>query len=268
MVMLVLGTIVGLYLLVCVLLFAAQRRMVFPGPKLGLRPESGLGELVWVERGTPMLFRKPPANKPVFVFFHGNGEQIADVAWLADHLARVNVGFAAIEYPGYGLAMEQGTPSEAAILEAAERGIRHILDKENVPRDQLVLGGQSLGTGVAMAMAARGFGARVVLLCPFTSLPDVGAEIFPFLPVRLLLRDRFDSAERARDVNVPVLIVHGVQDELIPVEQGRALASRLPNAQLVQIPWGGHTNLWSFPETTAAVLAFVRGWNPDVPAPR
>jgi uncharacterized protein len=262
-------TIALLYLLVCALAFVAQRRILFPGPRLGRLPPGEAGRIIAVDGGTPMLFQEPGPGKPVVVYFHGNGEQIADVAWLSGHLARVNVGFAAIEYPGYGLAMDRGEPSEAAILDAAERGILHLVEREGIARDKLVIAGQSLGTGLAMAMAARGLGARVFLLCPFTSIPDVGAALLPFLPVRLLVRDPFDSAARAKDVQVPVLVVHGSFDELIPVELGRSLAARLPQGRYVEIAGGRHNDLWSYPEVTQEVLAFVREWSPKaVEAPQ
>ncbi|HVK68135.1 MAG TPA: alpha/beta hydrolase [Polyangium sp.] len=259
-----LGTIVALYLLLCWLLYAAQRRIVFPAPTVGRTP-AGAFELLRIDGGTPMLFRPPPARGPVVVYFHGNGEQIADSAWLADLFARAGAGFAAIEYPGYGLARGLGEPNEKALFDAAERGIGHLVEHRGIPRDALVLAGQSLGTGVAMEMAARGHGARVLLFCPFTSLPDVGARIFPFLPVRLLLQDRFDSAARAAGVKVPVLVVHGTDDELIPVELGKKLAARLPRGRFMAVAGAHHNDLWHFDEVEAEVVPFVLGERDDAP---
>jgi len=255
----VLGTIVGVYLVLCWLVYKGQRHIVFPAPTVGRTPAGATFELIRVDGGTPMLFRAPPPRGPVVVYFHGNGEQIADSAWLADFFARAGAGFAAIEYPGYGLAQGLGDPSEAALFDAAERGIGHLVASRGVTRDDVVLAGQSLGTGVAMEMAARGHGARVLLLCPFTSLPDVGARFLPFLPLRLLLQHRFDSAARAPGVHLPVLVVHGTNDEVIPVDLGKELAARLPRGRFVPIAGAHHNDLWLFDEVEDEVVPFVRG---------
>jgi len=253
----VLGTIAVLYVLLCAFVFAVQRHIVFPAPQTARRP-SPAGELLDVESGTLLFYRAPADGGRVVVYFHGNGEQIADTAWLADFFGRSGIGFASIEYPGYGLAAAKGTPSEAALVDAAERGLRYVIDQKKVAADKIVLMGQSLGTGVAMAMAERKFGSRVVLFCPFTSLPEVGARVFPFLPARLLMRDRFDSISRAPNVNVPVLVLHGSADELIPVELGRNLAARLVNGKFVEIEGGHHNDLWLFSEVEREVLEFLK----------
>jgi len=253
----VLSTLVVLYLLLCWLLYAGQRSIVFPAPKTSRKPQ-GDGELVFVPGGTPLFFHPPPPNGPLVVYFHGNGEQIADNAWLAGFFGRAGVGFAAIEYPGYGLASSEGKPSERSILAAAERGLAYLLEDKSIPRDKLILAGQSLGTGVAMAMAERGFGAKILLFCPFTSLPDVGARVFPFLPVRLLLQDRFDSLARAPRIQIPALVLHGSADELIPVALGKTLTKSLSNGRFIEIAGGHHNDLWLFGDVEREALSFVR----------
>ncbi|MDI1449971.1 alpha/beta fold hydrolase [Polyangium sp. 6x1] len=260
----VLGAIVVVYLGICGLVYSAQRRILFPAPTVGRTP-AGNFELLRIDGGTLMLFRPPPAGGPVVVYFHGNGEQIGDSAWLADVFARAGAGFAAIEYPGYGLARDVGAPSEQALFDAAERGIGHLVEQRGIQRTDLVLAGQSLGTGVAMEMAARGHGVRVLLLCPFTSIADVGARVFPFLPVRLLLQDRFDSAARASNVKVPVLVLHGTDDELIPVDHGKTLAARLPRGRFMAIAGAHHSDLWLYDEVVREVVPFVAGTRDDAP---
>jgi hypothetical protein len=252
----IIGVVVACYVTLCALVFAAQRSIVFPAPKIGRMPHAPL-EIVWVSPTTPMIFRPARGQAPVVVHFHGNGEQVADATWIADLLETAGAGFAAIEYPGYGLAATGGEPSEAALLEAAERGLSHLVRELGVSRERLVLSGHSLGTGIAVEMARRGWGARVLLLSPYTSLPDVGARVFPFLPVRLLMRDSFDSAERAPDVAVPVLIVHGAQDELIPASLGRALSTRFPQARFVEIANAHHNDLPAFVEVRNEVRRFL-----------
>lgn len=253
---LALGVVVGGYLALCALLFAAQRSLLFPAPTERAQPAGG-SVVVEVPGGTPMLWRAVPGPGPVVVHFHGNGEQIGWLGWLAEAYAEAGVSFAAVEYPGYPGAT--GTPSEKSILAAAEAALSHLTGPLGIPKERLVLQGQSLGSGVAVALAAKGWGARLVLLTPYTALPDVGARAFPFFPVRLLMRDRFDSASRAPALALPVLVLHGTHDEVVPFDLGQALAAKFPRARFVEVPGAGHNDVWDRPPTLAEALAFVRG---------
>lgn len=94
-----------------------------------------------------------------------------------------------------------------------------------------MLFGQSLGTGGAVALAAGGYGTRLVLLPPSTSLPDVAAPLLRWLPMRSLMRDRFDSLSKAGAVRQPTLVLHGTADEVIPFPLGQRLARSIPNGQ-------------------------------------
>jgi pimeloyl-ACP methyl ester carboxylesterase len=248
-------TMAGLYLSVCGLLFVAQRRLLYPAPGERAQPV-GKGAVVEVPGGTPLLWRDAGTPGPVVVHFHGNGEQVGWLGWLAEAYAAQGVSFAAVEYPGYPGAA--GAPSEAAILSAARAALAHLTGPLGVARERLVLEGQSLGSGVAVALAAEGWGRRLVLLTPYTSLPDVAAAAFPFVPARLLLLDRFDSMARAAGVTRPALVVHGTADRVVPFELGRALSAALPRARLLELPGVGHNDVWDAPEAWGQVLAFVQ----------
>lgn len=249
----------ALYLAVCALAYVGQRRLFFPAP--GVRvPVAGRGKVVEVPGGTVLLWRPVEGPEgvdagPVVVHFHGNAEQIANVGWLAEAYAARGFSFAAIEYPGYPGAA--GEPTEEGILRAAEQGLEYLTRELGVARERLVLSGQSLGTGVAVAMAARGWGTRLVLVSPYTSLADVAAHVAPWLPARLLVRERFEAAGWAGQVSVPVLILHGARDQLIPVELGRELATRFASVRLLELPEAGHNDVWDAPEALQEVLAFV-----------
>lgn len=263
-VLVIVSCLVGAYLLACTIAYFLQRHMLFPAPRQVRNPSVAAGDTITVEGGPVILYQKPTGKSPVLVYFHGNGEQLADLEWVSSSMTRMGVGFAAIEYPGYGLAAQSGAPSETSIFDAAERGIRYLLEYEGLTKEQLVIGGHSLGTGVAMAMAERGYGVRVLLLAPFTSIPDVGLEVFPILPLRFLLKDHFDSLSRAKSVHVPVLVVHGTDDELIPIAQGKRLAAQLEHGRFVPIAYGRHNGVWSHPDVTIQMLSFIRAWEPKM----
>lgn len=246
------------YVLILALAFFGQRALLFPAPRSAL-PLSAASQLVELEH-TVLLVRPPTsADAPVVLHFHGNGEQLASLEWMADAWADQGVGFVAVEYPGYGLAKSKGAPSEASILTAADEALNHVQIAMGLRPDRLILSGQSLGSGVAVAVARRGIGRKLVLFTPYTSLPDVGARVMPFLPVRLLMRDRFDSREKAVDVKQPVLIIHGTDDEVVPFDLGERLSKVFPNATLLRIDGGHHNDVAGREDVWAALVPFVVG---------
>jgi pimeloyl-ACP methyl ester carboxylesterase len=190
------------------------------------------------------------------VHFHGNGEDLAGQAWLVRAMRLAGIGAYAVEYPGYGWAKGQ-TLSEDSIYAAAEVALKHLQTKLAVPRDAIVLQGQSLGAGVAAEMARRGYGAKLVLVSPFTSMVDMAALVAPFLPVRWLVRDRYETLRKAPALALPTLVIHGTSDEVIPFEMGRRVAENLPRAEFVTIPDGHHGDVFFRPDSDALLAKIV-----------
>jgi pimeloyl-ACP methyl ester carboxylesterase len=224
---------------------ASYRALLFPAPRTVIEPALSGAELFRIpaEHGEVVaLHASARAGEPTIVYFHGNGEDLADTVMLGRELHDAGVGFCAVEYPGYGLARGQ-EPSEATLYVAAESVLAE-LERRGVPADSLVLVGQSLGSGVATELAARGHGAGLALLAPFTSIPAVARRFAPFLPIDLLIRDRFDNLAKAPRVTLPTLVVHGDRDELVPFDMGRALSELFPNAELYTIEGAGHSDLY------------------------
>ncbi len=221
------------------------RSFLYPAPKSGLEPQVG-GATLWrlpAERGDVIaLFAPPSGAKPVIVGFHGNGEELVDLAPLARALIDRGFGVLFVEYPGYGLAAGQQT-TEHAIYDAAERALRE-LDEQGYGAGDVVLLGQSLGTGVAVEMAARARGARLVLISPYTSMADVVRRYVPFLPVGFVVRDRYETLAKASNVEVPTLVVHGGKDKLIPADMGRQVAQRIAGARLEILEDAAHNDVW------------------------
>ena len=248
MILIAVGAVVIGFLAICAALFAVQRSMLFPAPADVIEPKRGL------VRGDGFVALHYPGPKTV-VHFHGNAEQLSHLEWLGEKFVEAGLGFYAVEYPGYGLS--RATPvSEEAIYAAAEAALTAL--EKTVPKDQLVLQGQSLGSGVAAEMARRGHGSRLILIAAYTSIPDVAAGVFPWLPVRALVRDRFDTASKARQLSLPVLLVHGDQDEVIPVRMSRELSTLFPRATLRIIEGAHHNDLIGRPEVLEALTTFAR----------
>lgn len=216
--------LLAVYVLVTLGLFLAQRRLLYArGPMKPL-----WGEVRRLSTGVAVTVSGPD---PRLVWFHGNGSQLGALKWVAESLGEPVL---LVEYPGYGDS--PGSPSEESILAAAREALG--------PRDDWVCIGQSLGTGVAMAMAAERRCGRLVLVSPYTTMAEVAAEEYPIFPVRWLLLDRWDSRARAADVKIPTLIVHGTADEVVPYRMGQELASTIPGARLLILPGKGHNDLF------------------------
>lgn len=249
------------YLALCVLVFVRQREMLFPAPPGAREPELPGATLLRIpgpEGSTVYALHVPaPEGAPTVVHFHGNGEQLADTAWLAQRFQDAGLGFYAVEYPGYGLAAGQG-PSEKGIYAAAETALAHLQGALEVPRERTVLQGQSLGSGVAVEMAKRDRGARLVLISPYTSVTEIGARIFPLLPASLLVRDPFDSAAKAPGLRLPVLILHGTRDEIIPVDMGQRLGALFPNATVRLLDGRSHNDVFDRPSIFENLMRFAR----------
>ncbi|WP_244238247.1 alpha/beta hydrolase [Corallococcus terminator] len=233
-----------LYFALCALTFAAQRSLIYPAPRSepeALRGRPGFGQVPLAAGLSVDTFYLPaPPGAPTVLHFHGNGEQLLGQRGLGQLLGDAGVGFLAVEYPGYGAS--GGSPSEAGLYAAAEAALQ-FLREQGVKPEQVVLSGRSLGTGVAVEMARRGYGARMVLVAPYTSMVAMGQRLLPFLPATLLVRDRFESLTKAPGITIPVLVIHGEQDEVVPVDMGRTLGQRFPHATVVTVPRAGHNDV-------------------------
>jgi pimeloyl-ACP methyl ester carboxylesterase len=234
---------IALYVLACVVVASAYRPFLFPAPARasGTPPDFKLIEAKASDGVTARALRLTQADAELtIVFFHGNGELAEDSAGLARELASHGHSVVLAEYRGYGISRDAGPPSELGLYADAEA----ILGALGVPRDRIVLMGFSLGTGVAVEMATRGYGRALVLLAPYTSIPDVASHHVPFLPMRLLMRDKFDSRSKARGIALPVLVAHGDADEVVPFDMGETIAHLFPKGQFVAVPGGHHTDMF------------------------
>jgi len=187
-----------------------------------------------------------PRSSPVIVYFHGNGVVMGDELWMAHEFLRRGLGVVLAEYRSYGLSSGSGPPSEPGLYADAE-AVLALLAAQGIAAERIALFGESLGTGVAAEMAARGHGSSLVLVAPFTSIPEVASRFAFGLPVRLLMREHFDTLAKSARVAVPVLVLHGTDDAVVPYAMGVKLAARLRHARLISVAGGHHTDLFLGP---------------------
>ena len=181
----------------------------------------------------------PRGEKPVMLYFHGNGGALNLRVDRFQKLAAGGLGLVALSYRGYGGS--SGTPTEAGLIEDARAA--YAFAAERYP-GRIALWGESLGTGVAVALAAEKPVAHLILDAPYTSTVDVAADLYWFLPVRLLMKDQFRSDRRIRQVTAPVLILHGEADDIMPIQYGERLLAMVPGKkQMVRFKDGYHVDL-------------------------
>ena len=202
----------------------------------------------------------PRGERQVVLYFHGNGGSLRYRAERFRALTADGTGLVALSYRGYGGST--GSPTEPGLIADAKAVYAFALAR--YPAERIALWGESLGSGVAVALAAEHKVARLVLESPFTSAADVGAAVYWFLPVRLLMKDQFRSDKRIRKVHAPVLILHGTRDAVVPFALGERLYG-LANKpkRLVRFPGGGHNDLDTF-----GARAVVRAFLTDEPVGR
>jgi uncharacterized protein len=253
----------GLYGALALAAFFGQRAMMYPAPRRSSTEPSfrdaDLERVPTAEGDVFALYAKAPPGAPTLVYFHGNGEDLHDLPGLVREFSATGVGFYAVEYPGYG-PMSERAPTEAAVYAAAHAAIEHLQSRLGVPLSQTVLVGHSLGSGVAAEMARRRAGARMVLISPYTSMVDMARLIAPFLPARLLVRDRYDTQAKAKGLALPALVIHGSEDEVIPVTMGKRVAELLPKAELRIVPGARHNDLFAVaPDLLHQISRFAKG---------
>src|ERR1700761_3792626 len=240
-----------IYLAGVAVLYFKQREMLFPIPPVGRTAPAAAGfpeaeeHVLTTADGEKVIAWHVPATpgRPVVLFFPGNGDFLAGRVRRFKAITADGTGLVALSYRGY--AGSTGAPSEEGLLKDAAAA--YAFTTARYQADQIVAWGFSLGTGVAVALASEHPVGKLILEAPYTSTVDVAASLFPIVPVRLLMRDPFHSDRRIAQVTAPLLIMHGDNDQAIPIVFGEQLfALAHEPKQFVRFPGGGHENLDDF----------------------
>lgn len=243
------------YLAVVAGMYVLQRKLQYHPENSGQMPgDVGISgasvETLATPDGENIIVWYSPAvgTQPTIIYFHGNAGEIAGRPLRFKYYQSRGFGVAYVSYRGFGKST--GSPTEAGLITDAVTAYDWLSGK-NIRPQSIVLLGESLGTGVAVQLAAmRGVGA-VALEAPYTSTADVAFRAYWWLPVRLLMKDQFRSIDFIKRVKAPLLVIHGEDDTLIPLELGEKLfAAANEPKELVAIPGFGHDVL--FEEATWA----------------
>ena len=256
---------VAAYLGLCGLMAAAEPWLVYPAPAVEeavLEADAArLGATVLpleAADGTHLVaWRFGPDSQPLVLHFSGNGSRVGGNG--SRYQAFEDLGYSVLHLAYRGYPGSEGAPDEAGLLQDALAAWD--LARRSHAAEDIVLNGHSLGGGVAVALAgaldARGERPRALVTeATFSQAWAVGAEQYPWLPVRWLMRNRWESVETGASVHVPTLILHGSADTYIPPAHGEALAAAIPGARYQPVPGRGHNDRL-FDADDAARDAFI-----------
>ncbi|MEX0956070.1 MAG: alpha/beta hydrolase [Rhizobiaceae bacterium] len=249
-------------------MYFAQRSMLFPGAALGPGPVSNTppwGERITIATGDgerlEAFHSDSEAGRPTAIFFHGNADTITNYAFLANALSTRGIGLLALSYRGFGGST--GSPSETGLIDDGLAAFDWLAARDDGP---IFLVGQSLGSAVAVAVAAERQMTGVVLISAPDSILALARRHYPFLPVGPLIRDPFRSDLRIGEVHEPKLFLHGSQDTIIPLSHGRALFELAPEPKEIQVlNRYGHNDVWD-PTTIRMVADFIENLAGNAPA--
>jgi pimeloyl-ACP methyl ester carboxylesterase len=259
-------TVAALAAAFCLLVYLAQERLIFYPQPLSEDAARALERTVprteafelTAGDGTRLrgwLVRGQSAHPwPLILYFGGNAEE---VSWLLAELSRMP-GWAAllVNYRGYGLS--QGRPSEAALFRDALALYDKVVQRAEVDPGRVVVIGRSLGTGVATYLASQRPVAGVVLVSPFDNMVEVARGVYPFLPVDLLLRHRFESDQRARLIHAPLLTLVAAQDTLVRPERSRRLVETWAGVARLELLDGvDHNTIHTHPQYWQLIDEFL-----------
>jgi uncharacterized protein len=217
-----------------------------------IETEDGLDLQAWF-----VPSRTSPATRTIIVF-NGNAGNRASRAGLAALFAECGWSTLLVDYRGYG--GNPGLPSERGLERDARAALRYLASRPDVELSRIVYFGESIGAAVAIRLAVEHPPAALILRSPFSSLTAVAARHYPFLPVRWLLRDRYPSIERIRDVRSPVLFIGGDADAIVPIEDTEQLFEAANDPKRLVVVQGADHNdeaLFGGAEMMAAIQAFL-----------
>jgi uncharacterized protein len=217
----------SIYLLVLVFLFFFQRGLLYHpnennyfGDKLKvgiekvqIKTSDNIDLLGWFHKKDLKRFK-------TIVYFHGNAGKLENRIHKLNHFKDINVNFLIISWRGFSGNL--GKPSEKGLYNDGESAIEW-LKKRGLKNKDIILYGESLGTGIATHLAQKNIYGGVILESPFTSMIDAAKNVYPYFPINLLLKDRYENDKKIMDITSPILIMHGEADNIVPFWMGKKL---------------------------------------------
>ncbi len=164
--------------------------------------------------------KKDSQNYKTILFLHGNAGSLENRIHKINHFENMDINFLIIAWRGF--SGNKGKPTEKGLYDDARSAVRW-LEKEGVMKKDIVIYGESLGTGVATEIVQNNNFAGLILESPFTSMVDAAKNVYPYFPIRLLLKDKYESDKKIKNLKSPILIMHGEADKIVPFWMGKKM---------------------------------------------
>ena len=220
-------TIFAIYFLVLVFLYFYQRNLLYhpnennySGDKISVDIEKVKIQTADNIELLGWYHKKNLKDYKTLVYFHGNAGSLENRIHKLNHFQDMNINFLIIAWRGFN--GNKGKPSERGLYVDGKSAIDW-LKKKGVDEKNLILYGESLGTGVATHLAQNKNYAGVILETPFTSMVDAAKNFYPYIPINLLLKDKFENFKKVKNINTPILVMHGEVDQIVPFSMGKKI---------------------------------------------
>ena len=220
-------TIFAIYFLVLVFLYFYQRNLLYhpnennySGDKISVDIEKVKIQTADNIELLGWYHKKNLKDYKTLVYFHGNAGSLENRIHKLNHFQDMNVNFLIIAWRGFN--GNKGKPSERGLYVDGKSAIDWLI-KKGVDEKNLILYGESLGTGVATHLAQNKNYAGVILETPFTSMVDAAKNFYPYVPINLLLKDKFENFKKVKNINTPILVMHGEVDQIVPFSMGKKI---------------------------------------------
>ena len=222
--------LVSFYVLLLIIVFSFQRNLLYHPSVDNYLKDEVTNEPTEIEKVkittvdninlVAWFYNKNIEKFKTILFFHGNAGSLENRTYKLNHFKDLNVNFLIIAWRGF--SGNAGKPSEAGLYKDAAGAIKWLKSK-GITEKNIILYGESLGTGVAVEVAQNKNYAGIILESPYTSMANVGKKHYPFFPVRFLLKDKFENYKKITNISVPVLIIHGKIDKIVPFAMGKKM---------------------------------------------
>ena len=226
-IVLILTIFVFFYILILLSTYIFQRNLLYhpsennysgdkitvPIEKIKIKTKDNIDLIAW--------YHQKNLNKyKTILFLHGNAGSLENRIHKINQFKDMNINFLIVAWRGF--SGNKGQPTEEGLYEDARSSVRWLKNK-GINEKNLIIYGESLGTGVAVEIAQNANFAGIILESPFTSMIDAGKDKYPFLPVRFLLKDKYESDKKIKNIKSPVLVMHGKVDNIVPFHMGRKI---------------------------------------------
>ncbi len=225
---------------------AFETKLVYPGSSASngnWNPKFSREEVSFVSAdGTALVGWYLPFEKAAttVLIFHGNAENVATTSAAYGDRLRTELGANVFVFDYRGFGKSKGTPTEVSVIEDGVAALDWLLERENKVANEVVFYGSSLGGGVLLGVAERTPPKAIVLDRTFDSMVNAAFHNYPWLPVSLVMRNRFDNVQRISKLDVPVFQSHFTDDDLVPLALGRELSAAAKSATFLELPGGHH----------------------------